>query len=186
LKRGLTFILIISVLFAGALAVSCGGGDGDEEEPVAAETREADDDQEAPADAEEKETPAAKPTQKEEGGEEPMEGVPVYPGAKKVSSGEWSGSEMAIPMVGAPTNPEDYDKVTFAMYEVDDPPNDVFEWYKDEMGGWKEEWSFSGGDEDTGAAGIGVWTKDGGKTAAWVMVSEDDEVTSLVIATGTQ
>lgn len=184
MKRGLTFILLISLLFAGALAVSCGGGDGDEEEPVAAETREADDDQEAPADAETKEAPQAKPTKAENG--ESLESVPVYPGARRVSSGEWSGSEMPIPMVGAPTDPEDYEKVTFAMYEVDDPPNDVFEWYKDKMGGWKEEWTFSGGDEDTGAAGIGVWTKDGGKTAAWVMVSEDDEVTSLVIATGTQ
>ncbi|MDI6857707.1 MAG: hypothetical protein QME71_05275 [Dehalococcoidia bacterium] len=183
MKRGLAFVLIILALFAGALAVSCGGGDGDEEEPVAAETREA-------ADAEE-ETPEAKPTKaedgdKEDGEGEPLAGVPIYPGAKRVSSGEWSGSEMPIPMVGAPTDPEDYGKVTFAMYEVDDPPSDVFEWYKDKMGDWKEEWTFSGGDEDTGEAGVGVWTKDGGKTAAWVMVSEDDEVTSLVIATGTQ
>lgn len=183
MKRGLTFILIVFALFAGALAVSCGGGDGDEKQPVAAETREADD--------QAKETPAAKPTEPKDGDEEqdsggPVQGVPIYPGAKRISSGEWSGSEMPIPMVGAPTNPEDYEKVTFAMYEVDDSPNDVFEWYKDKMSGWKEEWTFSGGDEDTGTAGIGVWTKDGGKTAAWVMVSEDGETTSLVIATGTQ
>lgn len=192
MKKALVFTLMIAALFACATAISCGGGDeGEEKEPVAAETKEAEE-EDTPTvkktEAPEKKTPAAEATneEEEEGEGESLEGVPIYPGANKIASGEWSGSEMPIPMIGSPTNPEDYGNVHYAMYEVDDPPNEVFDWYKDKMSGWKEEWTFSGGDSETGAAGFGVWTKDDGKTAAWVVVGEDQDVTSLVIMTGSQ
>jgi hypothetical protein len=109
----------------------------------------------------------------------------VYPGAEKITSVEWSGSDVPIPMIGAPKSPEDYANVKFGMYESDDPAQEVFDWYKNEMKGWNEEWTFSGGAEE-GAAGMGVWTKDDGKTAAWVLVGEEEEVTSLIILVGAE
>ncbi len=70
------------------------------------------------------------------------------------------------------------------MYETDDSPDEVFNWYKDKMSGWKEEWIMSSSGE--GAGSIGVWSKDDGKTAGWVTVSEDQGTTSLTIMTGSQ
>ena len=70
------------------------------------------------------------------------------------------------------------------MYETDDSPDDVFNWYKDKMSGWKEEWIMSSSGE--GAGSIGVWSKDDGKTAGWVTVSEEGGKTSLTIMTGSQ
>jgi hypothetical protein len=70
------------------------------------------------------------------------------------------------------------------MYETDDPSDTVFSWYKDKMSGWKEEWVMSSSGE--GGGSIGVWSKDDGKTSAWVTVSEESGKTSLTIMAGSQ
>jgi hypothetical protein len=181
-KRILALFLIVTALAAGAAFVACGGGDDKDKEekatPVAQETKEGNGGEE---------TPAAEATEEDEGdgGSSGSVGdMPVYPGAKEVTSGEWSGSEAPIPGIGGGANPSDYGTVKYGMYETDDSPDDVFNWYKDKMSGWKEEWIMSSSGE--GAGSIGVWSKDDGKTSGWVTVSEEGGTTSLMIMTGSQ
>jgi hypothetical protein len=186
LKKLWIYLLIVVALAAGAAFVACGGDedeDGGKATPVAEENGEAEN-----GDAEngdEEATPVAEENGEAEdgGGEGSIGDVPVYPGAKEVMSGEWSGSEAAIPMMGAPMDPEDYGTVEYAMYETDDSAEEVFGFYEDEMKGWNEEWTFSGGDE-TGMGGMGIWSKDDGAVAAWIVVSEEDGTTSLMIGVG--
>lgn len=185
MKKILALLLIVTALVAGAALVACGGGDDKDgkDTPVAQETKEGNGGEE---------TPAAKATKEDGGDAENGDGdsggsvgdMPVYPGAKEVTSGEWSGSEAPIPGIGGGANPSDYGTVKYGMYETDDSPDDVFNWYKDKMGGWKEEWIMSSSGE--GAGSIGVWSKDDGKTSGWVTVSEDAGTTSLMIMTGSQ
>jgi hypothetical protein len=185
LKKILVLFLIVMALVAGAAFVACGGGgdnkdNGEKATPVAQETQAGN---ETPA---AKETPAAEATTKPGGGGGgSLEDVPIYPGVKSVSSGEWSGSEAMIPAIGGNENPADFSTIKYGMYETDDSPSDVFDWYKDKMSGWKEEWVFSSGGDD-GAGSVGIWSKDDGKTAAWIVVSEDSGTTSLTIMTGSQ
>ena len=183
MKKILALFLIVMALVAGAALVACGGGDDKDKEekatPVAQETKEGNG---------EEETPAAKATKEEDGGGGngggSLEDVPVYPGAKKITSGEWSGSDAPLPGIGGGENPSDYGTVKYGMYETDDSPEKVFDWYKDKMKGWKEEWVMSSSGE--GAGSIGVWSKDDGKTTAWVTVGEEGGTTSLTIMTGSQ
>ena len=188
MKKTLAFFLVALTLVAGAAFVACGGGDDDKENgdkttPVAEETKETDG-EDTP---EEKDTPAAKETKEDDGGDSggSLDNVPIYPGADEVMTGEWSGDEALIPAIGDGENPADFEKVKYGIYETDDSPDDVFEWYKDKMSGWKEEWVFATSGEE-GAGGIGVWSKDDGKTAAWIMVGEDSGKTSLTVMTGSQ
>ena len=185
MKKVIVLFLIVLTLAAGAALVACGGGDKNKEEkttPAAQETKEGNGGEDTPA---AKETPAAKATKEEGGGGGGSLGdIPVYPGANKITSGEWSGSDAPIPAIGGGENPSDYGTVKYGMYETDDSPDEVFNWYKDKMSGWKEEWIMSSSGE--GAGSIGVWSKDDGKTAGWVTVSEDGGTTSLMIMTGSQ
>jgi hypothetical protein len=182
LKKVIVLFLIVMAVVAGAAFVACGGGGNKEEKatPAAQETQEGNGGEA---------TPAAEATTEENGGGGngggSLEDVPVYPGAKKVSSGQWSGSEAMIPAIGGGENPSDFGTINYGMYETNDAPDKVFDWYKDKMSGWKEEWTFSGGDTDNAGA-IGIWSKNDGKTAAWVMVSQEDSTTSLTIMTGSQ
>jgi hypothetical protein len=180
LKKVIVLFLIVMALVAGAALVACGGGGdkdkGDKTTPAAQETKEGNGGED---------TPAAKATKEDGGGGGGSLGdIPVYPGATKVTSGEWSGADAPIPAIGGGENPSDYGTVKYGMYETDDSPDDVFNWYKDKMSGWKEEWIMSSSGE--GAGSIGVWSKDDGKTAGWVTVSEENGTTSLTIMTGTQ
>jgi len=184
LKKILALFLIVMALVAGAAFVACGGGGDDDKDgkdtPAAQETKEGNGGEE---------TPAAKATKEEDGDGDGGDGggslgdVPIYPGAEEVSSGEWSGSDALVPGMGSEVDPTAFDTVKYGMYETDDAPDEVFDWYKDEMSGWKEEWTFSsGGEEDAGS--IGIWSKDDGKAAAWIVVAEEEGKTSLTIMTG--
>lgn len=179
MKKVWIYLLIVVALVAGAAFVAC--GDDEEEAAPPAATTEA----EAPTEAETEEAVVEEEEEDEEEGraEASIADVPVYPGAKKIQSGEWSGGEAAIPMLGAPVEAEEYGTIEFAMFETGDSADDVFSFYKDEMGDWEELWTFSGGGEE-GMAGMGIWTKDDGKVAAWVVVGEEDGTTSLMIAVG--
>jgi hypothetical protein len=172
----------------GAAAVACGGGSdkGDNKEPTVAEGQQDGQDQQEDT-PEAKATEEKKATPKSDNGDSggSIGDVPVYPGAKKTTSGEWSGSDAMIPAIGSDVEAGNYAKVQYAMYETDDSANDVFDWYKDKMSGWDDAGSFSGGSEGSVGA-FGVWTKDGGKQAAWVTVAEDSGTTSLSIFYGTQ
>jgi hypothetical protein len=178
LKKVIVLFLIVMALVAGAAFVACGGGGNKEEKttPAAQETQAGN------------ETPAAKATTQEGGGggsSASMGDIPVYPGATKTTSGEWSGADAPIPAFGGGENPSSFGTVQYAMYETGDGAETVYNWYKDKMDGWKEEWTFSGS-SDGGWSGIGIWSKDDGKTAAWITVSEDQGTTTLTIMTGSQ
>lgn len=179
MKKVWIYLLIVVALVAGAAFVACGGEEEEEAAPPAAATEA-----EAPTEAETEEAVVEEEEEEEEDGavEASIADVPVYPGAKKTQSGEWSGGEAAIPMLGAPIEAAEYGTIEFAMFETGDPANDVFSFYKDEMKDWEELWTFSGSGEE--AVGMGIWTKDEGKVAAWVVVGEEDDTTSLMIAVG--
>ncbi|MGB6838334.1 MAG: hypothetical protein WBF66_11625 [Dehalococcoidia bacterium] len=182
MKKVGIYLLIVVALVAGAAFVAC--GDEEEEAAPPAATTEA----EAPTEAEteeavvEEEEEEAEEEEEDAGEAASIADVPVYPGAKKIQSGEWSGGEAAIPMLGAPVEAEEYGTIEFAMFETGDSADEVFSFYKDEMGDWEELWTFSGSGEE--AVGMGIWTKDDGKVAAWVVVGEEDGTTSLMIAVG--
>ena len=187
MKRILALFLIVTALVAGAAFVACGGGDDKDkgEKPTAVV-------QEDEEDNGEEETPAAKATKEDEEDEEDegdsggsVADVPVYPGAEKISSGEWSGSDAPIMGIGGGEDPSSYGTVKYGMYETDDSPDEVFDWYKDKMKGWREDWVMSSSGEDGGGS-IGVWSKDDGKTTAWVTVGEEGGTTSLTIMAGVQ
>jgi hypothetical protein len=182
LKKVFTLSLVVVALVAGAAFVACGGGGnkdkGGKDTPVAQETKEQGGES----------TPAAKATTGSSSGgdsQNSVEGVPVYPGATKTSSGEWSGSKAPIPAIGGGENPSSFGTVNYALYETNDGAETVYNWYKDKMSGWKEEWTY-GGTSDGSWSGIGIWSKDSGKTAAWITVSEEGGKTSLTIMTGSQ
>jgi len=183
LKRSMLYVLIALMLAFGAALVACGGGgdkaDKEQAQPTVEQQQDGQDQQEDTPAA--KETPKKKETPKSSSGGDSgrsLGDVPIYPGAKEITSGEWSGSEGGIPGIGSAVDTADYQNIEFAMYETDDSPEDVFDWYKDKMSDWDEEGSFSGGSgSDYGA--YALWTKDGGKTGAWITVGESDGTTNL-------
>ena len=188
MKKTLAFLLVALTLVAGAAFVACGGGDdkkenGDKTTPVAEETKQTDGEDTPAA----KETPAVKETKEADGGDSggSLASVPVYPGADEVMTGESSGDEALIPTIGGGENSADFDKVKYGIYETDDSPDKVFEWYKDKMSGWKEERVLATSGEE-GAASIGIWSKDDGKTFAWIMTGADSGKTSLTIWTASR
>lgn len=185
MKRSVVYVLIALMLALGAAFVACGGGgeesNKEQAEPTAAEQQQ-DGQEQQQAD-----TPAAKATSKPSGGESggSIGDVPVYPGAKKTTSGEWSGSEAMIPAVGSDVDTANYTTVQYAMYETSDGAQKVFDWYKDKMSDWEDQGSFSGGSEGSVGA-FGVWTKDGGKEAAWITIGEDNGTTTIGVFFGSQ
>jgi hypothetical protein len=190
LKRSILYVLIAMMLAFGAVFVACGGGgdnEKDNKEPTVAEQQQDGQDQQedtpaAKATAEKKETPKS-----DSGGDSggSIGDVPVYPGAKETTSGEWSGADAMIPAIGSDVDAGSYSTVQYAMYETSDGADKVFAWYKDKMSGWDDQGSFSGGSEGS-VGGFGVWTKDGGKKAAWVSIGEDSGTTTLGIFFGSQ
>ena len=176
MKRSIIYVLIALMLAFGAALVACGGGD------------KADKEQAQPtAEQQQEDTPAAKATPKPSGGDSggSIGDVPVYPGAEKTTGGEWSGADAMIPAIGSDVDAASYSTVQYAMYETSDGADKVFDWYKDKMSGWDDQGSFSGGSEGSVGA-FGVWTKDGGKKAAWVTIGEDSGTTTLGIFYGSQ
>ena len=190
MKRSVIYVLIALMLALGAALVACGGGDKSDK-GQAQPTVEQQDNQDG---QDQQEEPTAKATQEKQataksgssgdsGGS--IGDVPVYPGADEKTSGEWSGSEAAIPALGSGVDAASYTKVQYAMYETSDSASEVLDWYKDKMSDWKDEGSISGGSEGS-AGGFASWTKDDGKEAAWISVGEDSGTTTLGIFFGSQ
>jgi hypothetical protein len=170
MTRAPAFVVIAAALLAGLAAVSCGGQSEEpgRESSIIGLAQEG------------KETPATG------GHEDSLEGVPIYPGAEKITSGEGAGFDMPIEMLSVPKRLEDYANIRFSMYECDEPARAVFDWYVKEMNDWKQEGQSFAVAAGVDQAGMGAWTKDGGKTAAWVLVGEEEEVTSLIILVGAE
>jgi len=189
-KRSILYVLVALMLALGAAFVACGGG-GDKsnkEEAQPTASQQQDDQAQQEEDTPEAEsTPEKKATSKSSGGGSSgsIGDVPIYPGAKETDKGEWSGSEAIIPSMGSDVDAGNYTKVQYGMYETEDAAGDVFDWYKDKMGDWKEEGTFSSGSGDSAGA-FGVWTKDDGKEAVWITISEDSGTTTLAIFYGSQ
>jgi len=181
----LRWILGLIVLTLALALAACGGGDDEEKEnggeegetPAATKTVEAGE-TETPEVVETK-TPEAEEPSGGGGGSASLGDVPVYPGADK--TGDYSGSDVPLPLLGEGLDTEEYHDAEWAVYETDDPADDVISFYKDKMpdNGWDEEGWF-----DTSVlegAAWGSYTRDGGDSAAWVFVSGTDDQTEIVI-----
>ncbi len=185
--------LVIIALFAGLLVVACGGDDngdknGNGEEPAATATVGDEDTgdgngmEEATA-TEEGDT--ADENGNGDGGGASLGDIPVPSGADETGSGSFSSSDIPFFVPGDEVDPEAFTSIEYKEYDVDDSPEAVIDFYRDELSDWDEVWVFSGGDgEDSG--GFGVWTTDGGRTAVWVGTSALDGGTDLIVIVGTQ
>lgn len=184
MKRSWICLLMLVAVLSGAALVGCGGGSSSKATATAAPTKsEGGSTPSGQATTAEQATSA--PTSSSGGGSSAsLSDIPVYPGATKVTSGEFSGSNAGIPSLGSDINSSDYNHVAYAMYQTSDGAQTVFDWYKDKMSGWKDEGSYSGGSEGSVAA-FAAWSKDDGKTAAWISVGESEGQTSLSIWVGT-
>jgi hypothetical protein len=170
-------MLILSAVVAGAALVACGGSSN-----KAASTA-------APTQGQTGSTPAAQATTAQQptsasnnsgGSNGSLADVPVYPGATKITSREYSGSDAGIPALGSNLNASDYTHVAYALYGTSDGAQTVIDWYKGKMSGWTDVGSFSGGSQGS-ISGFSAWTKEDGKAAAWISVTESDGTTSLAI-----
>jgi hypothetical protein len=184
----LRWILGLIVLTLALALAACGGGGDEEEEnggdegesPAATKTVEAEG------------TPEVVETSKPEKTEEPSGGgggaslgdVPVYPGADKV--GDYSGSDVPLPLLGEGLDTEEYKTSEWAVYETGDSVDDVAAFYKDKMpdNGWKEENWFDTSMGD--GVAWGGYTKNDGDNAAWVAISGSGDKTEIVIGTGSK
>jgi hypothetical protein len=187
MKRMLVSFLVIVAFVTGMAFIACGGGDDDKDNDKPAATKVVENDNED-AGVDDNAAPTKEPTAKKNSGGSggDFAGVPVYPGADETMKGEWSGAEAMVPGVGLRgADPADFDTVKYGMYESDDSPEDVFLWYKDNMGDWNEDWVFARSGS-IGGGGMSVWSKDDGKSAAWILVSEDSGKTSLTIMSASQ
>jgi hypothetical protein len=179
------FGLIVLVL---ALALAACGGGGDEEEENGGgekETPAATKTVEAGETAEPAETPKPEKTEEPSGGGGASLGdVPVYPGAEKV--GDYSGSDVPLPLLGEGLDVEEYGDTQWAVYETGDSVDDVASFYKDKMpdNGWEEESWFDTSIGD--GVAWGSYTRNDGDVAAWVAVSGSDDKTEIVIGTGSR
>jgi hypothetical protein len=184
----LRWILGLIILTLALALAACGGGDdeeenggGDNETPAATKTVEAAE-TETPEVVETKTPEAAEPSGG--GGGASLGDVPVYPGADK--TGDYSGSDVPLPLLGEGLDTEEYHDAEWAVYETDDPADDVISFYKDKMpdNGWNEEnWFETSLVED---AAWGGYTKNDGDNAAWVFITGTDDKTQIVLGTGSK
>ena len=184
MKRSILYVLIASMLALGAAFVACGGGSKkSNNEQVQPTTQQQDNGQNQ--NQQEQATPAAKATATSGGSSSGnFADVPIYPGATEVTSGQWSGSDAGI-IPSGDLDPSKYQNMQYAMYESNDSPDDVYNWYKDNMDGWDLKESFAGGSGgDYGA--YALWSKDNDATVAWLTVGTSGDVTNLGIWVGTQ
>ena len=182
----LRWILGLIVLTLALALAACGGGDdeegnggGEKETPAATKTVEAGETQEPGETPKATKTAEAAEPSGGGGGGASLGDVPVYPGADK--TGDYSGSDAPLPLIGGDVNVEDWKDSEWAVYETGDSVDDVAGFYKDKMpdNGWEEEGWF-----DTSVlegAAWGNFTKDDGDSAAWVFVSGTEDVTEIVI-----
>ena len=103
--------------------------------------------------------------------------IPVYPGATEVTRNQWSGADASIPVIGVEGSGAVYATAASTMYQTDDNPLVVFAWYKDKMSDWTEAHP-TGGDFSDPTLLSAAWTKDGGKTAAWIILANNDDGTA--------
>ena len=185
----LRWILGLIILTLALALAACGGGDdeeenggGDNETPAATKTVEGAETQK-PAETP-KATETAEAAEPSGGGGESLGDVPVYPGADK--TGDYSGSDVPLPLLGEGLDTEEYHDAQWAVYETDDAADDVISFYKDKMpgNGWNEEnWFETSLVED---AAWGGYTKNDGDNAAWVFITGTDDKTQIVLGTGSK
>ncbi len=178
MKRSWICLLMVLAIVASGALVACGGSSNTSPTATAKP-------QQATSTPSTSATSAPAATSSGGSGGGSLSDVPVYPGATKLSSGEYSGSSASIPAIGSDLNAADYTNVSYAIYQTNDGPQQVFDWYKSNMSGWKDEGSFSGGTgSDTGA--FAAWSKDSGNEAAWITVGASGGTTSLSIWVGSK
>ncbi len=173
--------IVVWALLASALLVACNGGSdngGDDngitEQPEATapiDDEDADADDEGDADDDEAVDSV-----------DGFDDVPVPSGADEIGSGSFSGN-LPFGIPGGDVDPEAFTTLEFKEYEVDQSPEEVIDFYRDEMDGWDETFVFSGG-SDGDEAGVGVWVRDEGQTAIFVSAARDNGTTVLTVIRG--
>lgn len=175
--------LLLFVLMAASvlvLAAAC-GGDGDEEGPPAGDGSPAATQTAAPPD----ETEEPSGDGDGNGGEAPD--IPIMPGARETFSGTFTGGDLPFGGLpgGSPLDPEEFGEVQYTVYETDDSVESVVNFYKEQFKGWNEEFTF-GGDTEGEAFQMIVWSRDGGNVGAWMMATETEGTTEVVIMTAAE
>jgi hypothetical protein len=169
--------LVIPAVALAFLVAACGDDDegpsdaGPADEGVAAEEPA-----EEPEDGVVEEEPSEDGIEIEAGGEA-FDDVPLPGGASVISSGEWSGTIPGM-VTGMESALEDFTTLEYLELETDDSPEDVINFYRDELSDWEELFVFSGGaDEEEG--GVGVWMRD--DVAVWVTTGSADGATEVIV-----
>lgn len=180
-------LLVLAACIAAFLmlaAVACGGGE-EKETPAATATPKAEQTR-APAETSAPEETAT-PEETSSGHAGELPDIAAYPGAEETFSGTFSGG-IGLPLLipgDSPLDPEEFGDTAYTVFETDDSVDQVFDFYKGEFKGWKEEWTWS-----TEAAGAkarwGVWSKDDRSVAAWVAAAEEDGTTSVTVVRAAQ
>lgn len=176
----LFFLLFGLIAAVAVLAAACGGDGDDEEEPAAADgspaataTAAAPDETEEPSD------------NGDGDGEAPD--IPSLPGATETFSGTYAGSD--LPFGGfagtSDLDPGEFSEVRYTVLETDDSVDSVVDFYKDQFKDWKEEFTF-GGDTEGEAFQMIIWSRAGGEVGAWMMATESEGATEVIIVTGAQ
>lgn len=105
--------------------------------------------------------------------------VAVPSGADEQSSGTFSSSQIPFVVPDPDFKADAYGSIEWKLYELDTAPGDVIDFYKDELGDWKEVFVAS---IDEG--GYGVWTRDDGRQAVWVGASSSNGKTQMTLIVG--
>jgi hypothetical protein len=178
------FLLLLALMAASLLVLgaACGGGD-DEEAAPAEGSPGAEETAMPPGETEE---PSGDEGEDGGGGGEAPD-IPVLPGATETFTGTFTGSD--LPFGGfagtSSLDPEEFSEVQYGVFETDESVDSVVDFYKDQFKDWKEEYTF-GGDTEGEAFQMIVWSSDDGKVGAWMMATESEGTTSVVVVTGVQ
>ena len=97
--------------------------------------------------------------------------IPVYAGVKEAAlPGGFPVAEMSEV---AGIREGDYEKVVWKHYTSDATAKDIMDWYRSEMTKSKYGWTETFWNDVSGQGAIGVWSKDGEKSAALVAAATD-------------
>ncbi len=170
--------IVVWALLASALLVACGGGGNGGDDNGTTDQPEAT----APIDDEDADDEGDADDDESVDSGDGFGDVPVPAGADETGSGSFSGN-LPFMIPGGDVDPDAFTTLEFKEYEVDQSPEEVIDFYRDEMDGWDEVFVFSGG-SDGDESGVGVWVRDEGQTAVFVSAARDDGTTVLTVIRG--
>lgn len=179
LRRFLAPLLVVVAVALFTIVAACGddGEDGSTSTPQASETPSDGRTPEATA------TPQGSDGNGDGAADEAFGDVPVPSGASETESGNFNGSIPGFVPGAGGLDQEGFSSLQFKSYELDDSPADILDFYRERMDDWDEAFTFGGGvDGEEGS--LGLWTREDGDIALWVVASRDNGTTELVVVLG--